>query len=59
LNLMDIDILQCCIVEDLSSGVSFILADLLTSHTKSLLLLLLLVERLLNWSFLPSAKLGW
>jgi hypothetical protein len=55
---MDIDILQCCIVEDLSSGVSFILADLLTSHTKSLLLLLLLVERLLNWSFLPAAMLG-
>ena len=56
---MDIDILQCGVVENLCSGVSPVLAKLLTFHTKSLLLLLLLVGHLLNWSSLPSAKLDW
>jgi hypothetical protein len=55
---MDIDILQCGVVENLRSAVSAVLAELLTSHTKSLLLLLLLVGHPLNWWFSPSAKLG-
>jgi hypothetical protein len=56
---MDVDILQCGVVENLCSTVSAVLAKLLTFHTKSPLLLLLLVARLLNWSSLLFAMLGW
>jgi hypothetical protein len=55
---MDIDVLQCGVVENLCSVVSTVLAELLTFHTKSHLLPLLLVVHLLSWSFLLSAKLG-
>jgi hypothetical protein len=54
---MDIDILQCSVVEDLRSDISTVGTLLLTFHTRSLLLPLLLVVRLLSWSFLLSAKL--
>jgi hypothetical protein len=55
---MDIDIFERGVVENLCSVVSAVLAELLTSHTKSPLLPLLLVGHPLNWWFSPSAKLG-
>jgi hypothetical protein len=55
---MDVDILQCGVVENLRSAISAVLAELLTFHTKSLLLLLLPVGPLLNWSSLLFARLG-